>query len=61
MSGCDIPKDFIDYLLRIKALEASIAVGDDESAKGYFDWLILHKSDATISTTVSSSNCNCRG
>ena len=40
--GCEPPIHFIDYLMRLKALEASIAVGNTEDINYYFDWLILH-------------------
>ena len=41
-AGCESPIHFIDYLMRLKALEASIAVGNTEDINYYFDWLILH-------------------
>lgn len=40
--SCEPPMHFIDYLMRLKALEASIAVGDAEAINYYFDWLVLH-------------------
>lgn len=40
--GCEPPVHFINYLMQLKALEASIAVGDANAINYYFDWLILH-------------------
>ena len=42
LEGCDIPQPFMDFLLRLKALEASIAIGDVESVNTYFKWFALH-------------------
>lgn len=60
MDSCDAPQVFIDYLMKLKALEASIAVGDISSINEYFDWLIAQESpcDAPISETPKSG-CGC--
>lgn len=61
--GCEPPLHFIDYLLRLKALEASIAVGDTDAINYYFDWLILNGDSgyqvASISKTPLNTGCGC--
>jgi hypothetical protein len=64
MDGCDPPQAFIDYLMRLKALEASIAIGDKESINAYFDWLILHGSTGYVcgparAPRLSNPGCGC--
>lgn len=64
--GCEPPLHFIDYLMRLKALEASIAVGDVDSINFYFDWLILHgttghncgRKDLPVAPLKSGCNCH---
>jgi hypothetical protein len=60
---CKPPLHFIDYLMRLKALESSIAVGDAEAINYYFDWLVLHGSTGHECNKPSvqplKSGCGC--
>lgn len=66
VQGCEPPLHFIDYLMKLKALEASIAVGDSESINYYFDWLVLngetgYTSNSSQSVSPLNSGCGCHG
>lgn len=66
MHACEPPKHFQDALMILKALEASIAVGDTESINYYFDWLVLHGDtgyDCSGKTHITpiNSGCGCHG
>lgn len=63
-NDCEPPMHFLDYLMQLKALEASMAVGDAEAINYYFDWLILHGSTGYICNNNSTSHnlnsgCGC--
>lgn len=52
--NCNIPKAFIDFVLKIKALQASILAGSYSLAKRY--WL---KFFTKLSPVVATNKCNC--
>lgn len=52
-SSCNIPKGFIDYILRFKALELSLATGNYITAIKYWNKFFKNKSFSNPST------CNC--
>lgn len=63
-AGCTPPQHFMDYLMQLKALEASIAVGDYDSINAYYEWLILHGSTGYTCGEAASSHhqnhgCGC--
>lgn len=55
-SNCDIPKQFIDYILRIKALELALNTGNYLLAIKYWN-----KFFKNIFTQESINTCNCYG
>lgn len=55
-SNCDIPKQFIDYILRIKALELALNAGNYLLAIKYWN-----KFFKNIFTQESINTCNCYG
>lgn len=55
-SDCDIPRGFIDSILRLKALELSLDTGNFPMAIKYWKTLFKNKSG-----TVYSKNCGCNG
>lgn len=66
---CDPPIEFVDFLMRLKALEASIKVYDVQSIKDYYDWLIKHsnlgflcehKTHHPHTPPIFKSGCGCR-
>lgn len=61
MDSCNAPRGFIDYLMRLKALEASIAIGDTDSINAYHEWLILHGSTRYVcgQNIVTNTGCGC--
>ena len=54
-NSCGIPKGFIDFILRIKALDMSIETCNYIEAIKY--WKMLNK----MSTRTSTNNCGCHG
>ena len=56
-NNCEIPKKFIDFILRFKALELSIKVGNYPQAIKYWNKYFKNK----IGVVSTSSNCNCYG
>lgn len=50
LDGCEPPQYFIDYLLRLKALEASISVLDTEKINYFYKWFILQGGQVSIPT-----------
>ena len=59
--GCTPPQHFMDYLLQLEALKASIAVDDKDSINAYYDWLILHGSTGYTCGQAQSSQPQSRG
>lgn len=57
LHGCLPPQQFMDYLMIIKALEASIEVMDTESINKYFKWLI--KGSFSDPSTSTHRPCGC--
>lgn len=56
IDSCDIPRDFIDFILKYKALELAIETGNYSTAIDYYKRLF------TNTTTISnSSDCGCNG
>lgn len=56
MKGCDVPQLFVEFLMHLKALEASIAIGDTESINSYFNWLVLHGESGFHCTEQPNNN-----
>ena len=54
-NSCGIPKGFIDFILRIKALDMSIETCNYTEAIKY--WEMLNK----MPTRTSTNNCGCHG
>lgn len=40
--GCEPPVEFLDFLMRLKALEASVQTGSWNDVIEYYNWLIKH-------------------
>lgn len=63
--GCETPKLVQDYLLKLKTLEAYIALGIDyrEDINNYYDWLIhrvpLMEVTTRLRTSSSPKPCGC--
>lgn len=55
-STCDIPRGFIDIILRLKAFNLSIRTGNFTTAFKYWDKLFKNKTDVS-----PSKNCGCNG
>ena len=53
---CDIPKNFVDFILRWKAFELAIRTGNYTLAIQYWNDLILEPPTITLNT-----NCSCNG
>jgi len=64
LNGCNVPQQFIDFLFHLKALEASMAIGDKDSINMYYDWLVLHGNSGfncgSNHSTPVSHGCGCR-
>lgn len=56
-NNCEIPKEFIDLSLRIKALELCIRTGNYPQAIKYWNKYFKNK----IGTTTRVTNCSCYG
>lgn len=54
--SCTIPKGFIDYILRSKALEMAIATCNYSEAVKYWNYLTKRPVNTTL-----TSNCGCHG
>ena len=55
---CSIPKNFIDYILKVKALDLSLKTGNYQEAIRY--WNRLFK-NFYYTNNVEFSNCGCYG
>ena len=55
-NDCSIPKNFVDYILRVKALDLSIKTGNYQQAITYWNRLFKNSNVKPI-----SSNCGCYG
>ena len=56
-NNCEIPKEFIDLSLRIKALELCIRTGNYPQAIKYWNKYFKNK----IGTITRVTNCSCYG
>lgn len=62
IEGCDIPRHFIDYLMRLKALEAAIEVYQQDINDNYSDDVNTYYQELILTpkTNVVFKPCNCR-
>lgn len=56
LKTCIIPKNYIDHILKFKALDMAITIGQYTQAIKYFNKFYL-----TLNTSLPSSNCGCNG
>ena len=56
---CSIPKKFVDYILRIKAIDLNIKTGNYQEAIKYWNKLFKGHSSTTMSSAYN--NCGCYG
>lgn len=63
LDGCEPAQIFVDFLLRLKALEAAIAINDRVNINKYYRWLIAHGKPTTCgsspTSTGTTSPCGC--
>lgn len=59
LDGCDIPRNFIDFLMQLKALEASIAIYDVDAINKYFNMLIAYKTSDSQPIRPRVKPCGC--
>ena len=55
-NNCEIPKNFINYILRYKGLQLAIKTGHYTEAIKYWNWFFKESNNAVI-----TNNCGCHG